>query len=90
MLFTTKDAFTLFLMHFGFKKLQFLRKLHQRAHQKGYHIGMKVVRGAYMEKERARAEEKGYNSPICHDKAATDRNYDAAITYMMEHKNMAA
>ncbi|PQJ23373.1 proline dehydrogenase [Tenacibaculum sp. SG-28] len=70
-------------------RMEYLRKLHQRAHQKGYHIGMKVVRGAYMEKERARAEEKGYNSPICQDKAATDRNYDAAITYMMEHKNMA-
>lgn len=70
-------------------RLEYLKGLHQRAHQKDYHIGMKVVRGAYMEKERARAEEKGYPSPICVDKPATDVNYDAAITYMMEHKKMA-
>ena len=70
-------------------RLEYLKGLHQRAHQKGYHIGMKVVRGAYMEKERARAEEKGYESPICVDKQATDDNYNAAILYMMEHSKMA-
>ncbi|MDG1528308.1 MAG: proline dehydrogenase family protein [Polaribacter sp.] len=70
-------------------RLAYLKDLHQRAHQKGYHIGMKVVRGAYMEKERSRAEEKGYDSPICRDKQATDDNYNAAILYMMEHSKMA-
>ncbi len=70
-------------------RLAYLKELHQRAHQKGYHIGMKVVRGAYMEKERSRAEEKGYESPICKDKQATDDNYNAAILYMMEHSKMA-
>jgi proline dehydrogenase len=70
-------------------RMAYLKELHQKAHQKGYHIGMKIVRGAYMEKERARAEEKGYASPICVDKEATDVNYDAAITYMMEHPKMA-
>lgn len=70
-------------------RLEYLKGLHQRAHQKGYHIGMKVVRGAYMEKERERAEEKGYPSPICVNKQATDDNYNAAIIYMMEHQNMA-
>jgi len=70
-------------------RLDYLKELHQRAHQKGYHIGMKVVRGAYMEKERARALEKGYPSPICTDKKATDDNYNAAIIYLMEHSKMA-
>nr|WP_243743966.1 proline dehydrogenase family protein [Tenacibaculum caenipelagi] len=70
-------------------RMDYLRDLHQRAHQKGYHIGMKVVRGAYMEKERERANEKGYESPICVDKQATDDNYNEAVRYMMEHKNMA-
>ncbi|AUC15107.1 proline dehydrogenase [Tenacibaculum sp. SZ-18] len=70
-------------------RMEYLKSLHQRAHQKGFHIGMKVVRGAYMEKERERAEEKGYPSPICKNKEATDKNYDEAILYMMEHKNMA-
>jgi len=70
-------------------RMEYLKQLHQRAHQKGYHIGLKVVRGAYMEKERERAEEMGYLSPICVDKQATDENFDAAVRYMMEHKNMA-
>ena len=70
-------------------RLEYLKKQHQKAHQKGYFIGMKVVRGAYMEKERKRAEEKGYESPICNNKKETDDNYDAALLYMMEHKKMA-
>ncbi|NVJ89534.1 MAG: proline dehydrogenase family protein [Flavobacteriaceae bacterium] len=70
-------------------RMAYLKQLHQKAHQKGFHIGMKVVRGAYMEKERERAEEKGYPSPICENKKATDDNYDSAIRYMMEHQKMA-
>ncbi|WP_407704752.1 proline dehydrogenase family protein [Tenacibaculum tangerinum] len=70
-------------------RMEYLRALHLRAHQKGYHIGMKLVRGAYMEKERERAKEKGYESPICADKQATDNNYNEAVRYMMDHKNMA-
>lgn len=70
-------------------RMDYLRDLHRRAHQKDFHIGLKVVRGAYMEKERDRAREKGYPSPICVDKQATDDNYNEAINYMMEHKKMA-
>ena len=70
-------------------RMEYLKGLHQRAHQKGFYIGMKVVRGAYMEKERTRAEEKGYQSPICIDKQATDDNYNAAVRYMMEHPKMS-
>jgi proline dehydrogenase len=46
---------------------------------------MKLVRGAYMEKEIDRAQEKGYPSPICISKEATDENYDAAVHYMIDH-----
>ncbi len=70
-------------------RMAYLKELHQRADEKGFHIGMKVVRGAYMEKERERAKEKGYESPICVNKQATDDNYNTAITYMMQHDNMA-
>jgi proline dehydrogenase len=70
-------------------RMDYLRDLHRRAHQKDFYIGLKVVRGAYMEKERDRAKEKGYPSPICVDKQATDDNYNDAINYMMEHKKMA-
>ncbi|KGL63313.1 proline dehydrogenase family protein [Polaribacter sp. Hel1_85] len=70
-------------------RMDYLKALHKKAKEKGFYIGMKIVRGAYMEKERERAEEKGYPSPICKDKNATDTNYDAAIKYMMEHPKMA-
>lgn len=66
-------------------RLQYLKQLHERARRDGFKIGMKVVRGAYMEKENARAEEKGYPTPICASKAATDDNYNAGITYMLTH-----
>lgn len=70
-------------------RLQYLKDLHEKAKEKDFYIGMKVVRGAYMEKERKRAEEKGYESPICKNKQATDVNYDEAIKYMAENKKMA-
>jgi proline dehydrogenase len=70
-------------------RMDYLKKLHQKAQQKGFYIGMKVVRGAYMEKERKRAKEKGYPSTICKDKQATDENYNSAIKYMMEHPKMS-
>ena len=70
-------------------RMDYLKQLHQRAREKDFYIGLKVVRGAYMEKERDRAQEKGYPSPICIDKQATDSNYDEAIVYMMKNKKMA-
>jgi proline dehydrogenase len=70
-------------------RMDYLKALHEKAKVKGFHIGMKVVRGAYMEKERARAKEKGYPSPICANKAVTDENYDKATRYMMENSKMA-
>lgn len=45
----------------------------------GWHLGGKIVRGAYMEKERARAAEKGYRDPIQPNKGSTDRDYDAVL-----------
>jgi proline dehydrogenase len=68
-------------------RLHFLRISHQIAKQQGFKLGMKLVRGAYMEKERERAYDKGYKSPIQTDKAATDRDYDASVTYCIENIN---
>ncbi len=70
-------------------RMNYLRELYQKAQKKGYHLGIKVVRGAYMEKERERAEEKGYPSPICKNKEATDNSYNQAIRFMMKHPKMA-
>ncbi len=44
-----------------------------------------VVRGAYLEKENERAEEKGYPTPMCATKAETDANFDACVEYILEH-----
>ncbi|RPE00772.1 proline dehydrogenase [Aureibaculum marinum] len=77
------------LQMYRWDRLDYLKQIHERALAKGYYIGMKLVRGAYMEKERERAEEKGYPSPICADKQATDSNYDAGIEYMLTGKNLS-
>ena len=66
-------------------RLAYLKKVHDLAEAEGFFIGMKIVRGAYMEKEHKRAEEKGYPTPICASKEATDINYDAAVDYMLQH-----
>jgi proline dehydrogenase len=66
-------------------RLEFLKESHRHARDKGYILAVKLVRGAYMEKERARAQEKGYPSPIQPDKAGTDRDYDAAVEYCLEN-----
>jgi len=46
---------------------------------------MKLVRGAYMEKERERAAKYGYKDPICVDKATTDKMYNDVLNYMIEN-----
>lgn len=65
--------------------LQRLKDAHRAAQEKGYFLGAKLVRGAYMEKERERAAKKGYQSPIQPDKGSTDRDYNAALKYCMEN-----
>jgi proline dehydrogenase len=70
-------------------RMEYLKALHDKALKGNYHIGLKIVRGAYMEKERERAVENKYPSPICIDKNATDENFNAAIKFMMEHDKMA-
>jgi proline dehydrogenase len=73
------------LQMYRWDRLDYLKGLHEIAKKEGFFIGMKLVRGAYMEKENKRAEEKGYVSPICVSKEATDINYDAAVNYMLDH-----
>ena len=66
-------------------KLESLKADHRLAREKGFILGAKIVRGAYMEKERARAKERGYPSPIQDTKEDTDRDFDAAIAYCVDH-----
>lgn len=78
------------LQMYRWDRLDYLKKLHEQAKAEGFYIGMKLVRGAYMEKENKRAEEKGYKSPICASKQATDYNFDDAVAYMIEHIDQMA
>ena len=66
-------------------KLADMKADHLIARETGFILGVKMVRGAYMEKERKRAEEMGYPSPIQPDKAATDKDYDASLHYCVEN-----
>jgi proline dehydrogenase len=66
-------------------RLQFLKDSYEAAVERNFILGAKLVRGAYMEKERRRAAEKGYPSPIQPDKESCDRDYNAGIKFCIEH-----
>ena len=78
------------LQMYRWDRLDYLKNLHEQAKAEGFYIGMKLVRGAYMEKENDRATERGLKSPICVSKEATDINYDAAVLYMIDNINKMA
>jgi len=73
------------LQMYRWDRLDYLKNLHIKAKKEEFFIGMKLVRGAYMEKENERAIEKGYPTPICASKEATDENYNAAVKYMVDN-----
>ncbi len=73
------------LQCYRWDRLNYLKEMHQDAVEKGYKLGVKIVRGAYMEKERERAAEKGYDSPICKDKAETDAHFNAMLVYILDN-----
>ncbi len=66
-------------------RLQFLFDSFDKAQKQGYMLGAKIVRGAYMEKERKRAEEMDYPSPIHIDKAATDDAFNTALRFCVDN-----
>ncbi len=73
------------LQMYRWDRLEFLRQEVEVAEKEDYVFGAKFVRGAYMEKEREWARLYGYTSPIQPDKESTDRDYDAALKYSVEH-----
>ena len=66
-------------------RLNYIKELRALAEKENFYCGLKLVRGAYMEKERERAYDMGYKSPIQPDKESTDRDYDLAIEYILEN-----
>ncbi len=68
-------------------RLHYLKEQYEKVKNSNHLIGYKVVRGAYMEKENERAEEMGYESPIQPNKEATDRDYNAAVEFILDHND---
>ena len=66
-------------------RLETIKKHHAIAKAEGFYLGLKIVRGAYMEAERERAKEIGYLSPIQPDKQATDKDFNAIIHYFVKN-----
>lgn len=66
-------------------RLDFLKSSLLKAKEKGFYLGAKLVRGAYMEKERERASQNGYPSPINPTKEATDEMYNNALKFCVEN-----
>lgn len=66
-------------------RLDYLKEAHRKSKEGNYYLGAKFVRGAYMEKERKRAAERGYKDPIQSDKEATDRDYNLALKFCVEN-----
>lgn len=66
-------------------RLEALQGAHNAAAQAGYHLGAKLVRGAYMEKEARAARQRGHPTPINPSKQVTDDLYDEALRYCMRH-----
>jgi len=66
-------------------RLDFLKKLYEKAQNDNIKIGVKFVRGAYMEKERELAKEMGYEDPIHPNKEATDNSFNEALKFSIEH-----
>lgn len=78
------------LQAYRWDRLDYLKQLHERAKKQGFTVGIKIVRGAYMEKERHRAAQKKYTSPICKTKEITDENFNKTLRYILNNlKNIS-
>lgn len=81
----TKSVVFNTLQMYRHDRLQFLKDSYVAAAERKFILGTKLVRGAYMEKERNRAAEMNYPSPIQPDKASSDKDYNAAVEFCIEH-----
>ena len=66
-------------------RLDYLKGLHEKAINKSYKIGVKLVRGAYTEKENLKAYKLGITSPICDSKELTDTNFNNGLDFVLGH-----
>jgi proline dehydrogenase len=68
-------------------RLAYLKATYEDSLKHNYFLGIKLVRGAYMEKERERATQKGYQSPIQPNKESSDKDYDTALDFCIKNIN---
>ena len=73
------------IQHYRRDRLQFLKDSYIAAIERNFILGAKLVRGAYMEKERRRAAEKNYPSPIQPDKESSDRDYNEGVKFCIDN-----
>lgn len=78
------------LQMYRWDRLDYLKQTVDQCRMEGFKLGYKLVRGAYMEKERERAEDKGYKSPIQTTKEDTDRDFDSALQLCFEHRDVVS
>ncbi len=75
------------LQTYRWDRLNYLKQIHLESKKSNFKLGIKVVRGAYMEKERLRASELGYKSPICESKELTDTLFNDTLKFILENLN---
>ena len=73
------------LQCYRWDRLDYLKEAHRKAKEGAYKIGFKIVRGAYLEKENERAEEKGYPTPMHKSKQATDDCFNEIMRYILDN-----
>ncbi|MEQ8908022.1 MAG: proline dehydrogenase family protein [Vicingaceae bacterium] len=71
-------------------RMEYIKRLYDQSIAEEFYVGLKIVRGAYMEKERARAARKGYEDPIQPSKQATDLDFNKAIDFCLDHMDRIA
>ena len=69
-------------------RLDYLKSLYEAAKENNFHIGIKLVRGAYIEKENKRAKNNNYLSPICESKELTDDNYNNGASFILSNLDL--
>ena len=66
-------------------RLKYLNELKKLSIENSFHVGVKLVRGAYIEKENKRAKKHNYKSPICESKDATDVNFNEGAKFILSN-----
>lgn len=71
-------------------RMIYMKNLYDKATKRDFKVGIKLVRGAYIEKENLKAYELGKPSPICESKELTDQNFNNGLDYMLSKLNIGS